>query len=111
MDGKGFFPVKMIFLGVSMILSMDQQEKVSFWSVKHNDFKEGKGAKEVLEKVTERMPFNGNLIMWHALLSACRTWENVTVARLAFRHATLLDETDVATYISMSNIYAEFKEP
>ena len=61
--------------------------------------------------VTERMPFNGDLIMWRALLGACRTWENVTAARLAFKHATLLDETDVATYISMSNIYAEFKEP
>ena len=78
MDRKGFFPVKMIVLGFSMILSIDLQEKVSFCSVKHNDCKEGKGAKEVLEKVTERMPFNGNLIMWHALL--------------AFRHAILLDE-------------------
>ena len=59
--------------------------------------KKKKGAKDVLENVTERMPFNGNLIMQHASLGACRrTWEILTVARLAFIHATLLGETDVA---------------
>ena len=47
--------------------------------------KKEKGAKEVLENVTERMPFNGNLIMQHASLGACRTWGNMKLAKLELR--------------------------
>ncbi|KAI5083897.1 hypothetical protein GOP47_0000066 [Adiantum capillus-veneris] len=45
--------------------------------------------------------------MWLAVLGACRKWGNVELGRQAFKHALLVDETEGAAYICMSNIYAD----
>jgi pentatricopeptide repeat protein len=57
--------------------------------------------------VIERMPFHGDLTMWHALSCACRTWGNARIAKFAFEQAMLLDGADAVAYVSMSNVYAE----
>jgi pentatricopeptide repeat protein len=61
--------------------------------------------------VIERMPFHGDLTVWHALSRACRTWGNARIAKLAFEQAMLLDGADAAAYVSMSNALAESEEP
>ncbi|MCO5614963.1 hypothetical protein L7F22_069249 [Adiantum nelumboides] len=45
--------------------------------------------------------------MWLAVLGACRKWKNVELGRQAFKAVLLVDETEGAAYICMSNIYAE----
>ena len=53
----------------------------------------------------EKVLSSDHLLLWSALLGACRKWVNVELGRWAFEHAILLDEKNVAAYVYMSNIY------
>ena len=54
----------------------------------------------------KEMPMNACVEAWSTLLSACRKWGNMDLGRVAFEHATVLDEKHVAAYVCMWNIYA-----
>jgi pentatricopeptide repeat protein len=48
-----------------------------------------------------------NPIIWHTLLSACKKWGNLELAREIFERAMQSSSTDSSAYICMSNIYAD----
>ena len=54
----------------------------------------------------KEMPMNACVEAWSTLLGACRKWGNMDLGRVAFEHATVLDEKHVAAYVCMWNIYA-----
>ncbi|WOL16177.1 pentatricopeptide repeat-containing protein [Canna indica] len=47
--------------------------------------------------------------VWGALLSACRTYSNVTVGEAAARHLMELEAENTGNYVLLSNIYAKAK--
>ncbi|KAI5067683.1 hypothetical protein GOP47_0018211 [Adiantum capillus-veneris] len=53
----------------------------------------------------KEIPFPKNILIWTALLGACQIWGDVNIGRWAFEEAVLVDRTDSAAYILMSNIY------
>lgn len=55
----------------------------------------------------KKLPIAPNLVNWHIVLSACQKWGSVELGRHAFEHAVSLDEDHGATYILMSNVYAD----
>ena len=65
------------------------------------------GSVDRVVSMVERMPFHPGIVVWHAILGACRKWGNVYLGRHAFEHAIHLDEKDAASYIAMFNIYAD----
>lgn len=54
----------------------------------------------------EEMPISPNVVVWHTVMGACRTWGNVELGRRAFEEAVCLDDRDGAAYALMSDIYA-----
>ncbi|KAH7429775.1 hypothetical protein KP509_09G065700 [Ceratopteris richardii] len=52
------------------------------------------------------IPFANDLVAWHTLLGFCHVHEARNLGKLAFEHATQLDEKDAAAYVSISNLYA-----
>ncbi|KAH7445772.1 hypothetical protein KP509_01G023600 [Ceratopteris richardii] len=54
-----------------------------------------------------KMPLPTNHVVWHTLLSTCRSWGNIGLARWAFEHAIKLNRHDATAYACMSAIYAE----
>jgi pentatricopeptide repeat protein len=55
--------------------------------------------------VIKNLPLFDCIHVWNALLSACRSWGNVELGRLAFEQAIQLDDSNLAAYILMINIY------
>ncbi|KAH7276434.1 hypothetical protein KP509_39G007300 [Ceratopteris richardii] len=55
----------------------------------------------------EKMPFHPSLVIWHAVLAACRRWGDVDFGKDAFDHAVDLDCEDVSIYVLMYNIYGD----
>ncbi|XP_024540347.1 pentatricopeptide repeat-containing protein At3g53360, mitochondrial-like isoform X2 [Selaginella moellendorffii] len=64
---------------------------------------------EAVEMV-KTMPHEATALTWRTLLSACQTWKNVEVGKLAFEALVKLDESDSAGYVLMSNIYSAADE-
>lgn len=56
--------------------------------------------------MVETVPPSDRLLLWSALIGACREGVNVEMGRWAFEHAVKLDEKFETGYIYMSNIYA-----
>lgn len=54
----------------------------------------------------ERMPLKPNKHIWGALLTACQTRENVSVAKLAAEKLFHLEPEHSGNYVALSNIYA-----
>ncbi|KAH7277334.1 hypothetical protein KP509_39G045800 [Ceratopteris richardii] len=54
-----------------------------------------------------KMPFTPTIAIWDSVLAACQKWRNLELARLAFEHALLLNEKNVAAYVTMANIFAD----
>ncbi|KAH7432840.1 hypothetical protein KP509_07G042700 [Ceratopteris richardii] len=54
-----------------------------------------------------QMPYHPTLVVWHAILGACRKWSDLEVAQQAYKHAVQLNAKDIGTYVCMFNIYAD----
>jgi hypothetical protein len=59
-------------------------------------------------EMMEKAPFHPNVIMWLAVLGACRKWGDVELGKHAFEQVMFLHENDVAAHICLYNILAEF---
>ena len=55
----------------------------------------------------ETMPSFDHVVVWFALLGACRKWGNQKLSRLAFDQIIQLDSKCGAAYALMSNVYAD----
>jgi pentatricopeptide repeat protein len=55
----------------------------------------------------ETMPCSDHVVLWLALLGACRKWGNQGLSRLAFDQILRLDSKCSAAYSLMSGIYAD----
>ncbi|XP_020100847.1 pentatricopeptide repeat-containing protein At5g46460, mitochondrial isoform X2 [Ananas comosus] len=64
------------------------------------------GNLEEAEDFIRSMPMKPNVTIWLVLLSACRVYSNVEVARRASKEIFDLDPHNSAAYVLMSNIYA-----
>ena len=61
---------------------------------------------EKVMSVIEVIPSYDYPMLWLALLSACRTWGNVALGRLAFDHIIQLDNSCATAYTFMSHIFS-----
>ncbi|KAI5072916.1 hypothetical protein GOP47_0013022 [Adiantum capillus-veneris] len=57
--------------------------------------------------IIKKMPICPNVVVWHALLGACKSWGNVQVGSQAFRQAVDLDDQDSAAYVLWSHIHSD----
>lgn len=57
-------------------------------------------------KVVQTMPMEPNVVIWGALLGACRMHNTVDVAKEVLDHLVRLDPSDPGNYSLLSNIYA-----
>ncbi|KAL6008157.1 hypothetical protein ACLOJK_033663 [Asimina triloba] len=55
----------------------------------------------------KEMPTLPDAMVWRTLLSACRVHQKMEIGELAAQHLLQLDPQDSATYVLLSNIYAE----
>lgn len=55
----------------------------------------------------EKMPLTPNLVTWKTLLSACRKWGNVEIAKQAFELAMRKERNQASVFALMSNIFAD----
>jgi hypothetical protein len=62
---------------------------------------------KVLESMLAKMPVRADLTFWLCLLSVCRIHGNVELGKKAFDQAVSLQPEHPATYVFMSNIYAD----
>ncbi|XP_010275204.1 PREDICTED: pentatricopeptide repeat-containing protein At3g49710 [Nelumbo nucifera] len=58
-------------------------------------------------KLIETMPFDPGSIGWAALLGACRTHRNMELGAKAAEQFLLLEPSNAAPYVMLSNIYAD----
>ena len=61
--------------------------------------------------IKQKMPSLDYPAIWLALLSCCRKWGYVNLARLAFDWVVQLDNNCASAYVLMSNIYAAANMP
>lgn len=54
----------------------------------------------------QRTPFCPTVIMWRAVLGACKNWGNKDLAKQAFTQAVHMDASNSAAYVLMSHAYA-----
>lgn len=57
-------------------------------------------------KVVQTMPMQPNVVIWGALLGACRMHNSVDIAKEVLDHLVKLDPSDPGNYTLLSNIYA-----
>ncbi|CAA7051865.1 unnamed protein product [Microthlaspi erraticum] len=57
-------------------------------------------------KVVQTMPMEANVVIWGALLGACRMHNEVDIAKEVLDHLVRLDPSDPGNYSLLSNIYA-----
>ncbi|CAN6241389.1 unnamed protein product [Urochloa humidicola] len=58
------------------------------------------------EELISRMPFRPGVLVWQALLGACRLHGNEAAGRRAAEHALALERDDPSTYTLLSNMLA-----
>jgi pentatricopeptide repeat protein len=61
---------------------------------------------EEAEELISRMPFRPGVLVWQALLGACRLHGNEAVGRRAAEHVLALENDDPSTYTLLSNMLA-----
>lgn len=64
------------------------------------------GQVEKAMDIIRTMPFQPDLTVWQAILSACLKWSHVEIGRHAFESAMELDKGNAVAYVLMCNIYA-----
>ncbi|KAH7283167.1 hypothetical protein KP509_35G064800 [Ceratopteris richardii] len=57
--------------------------------------------------ILDKMPFQPDISTWHTILSACRKWGDVELARQAFDSALMLGENHYVALLVMLSIYIE----
>ncbi|KAH7290637.1 hypothetical protein KP509_30G057500 [Ceratopteris richardii] len=57
--------------------------------------------------IIEKMPISPNVVVWHSLLYACKSWGNVQVGNQAFTQAANIDDQDGASNVLSSRIQVE----
>ncbi|KAJ8771697.1 hypothetical protein K2173_026874 [Erythroxylum novogranatense] len=57
-------------------------------------------------KFIEEVPIEPDAMMWRTLLSACNVHKNMDIGELAARHLLEMEPEDSATYVLLSNMYA-----
>ncbi|KAH7294096.1 hypothetical protein KP509_28G056200 [Ceratopteris richardii] len=67
------------------------------------------GCVDVAVFIINTMPFHPGLVIWHTILGACRKWSDKELGKCAFEHALQINGCRPATYICMSNIYADIE--
>jgi hypothetical protein len=68
------------------------------------------GRSGLLDKASgmiEELPICPNLVVWHTILCACKSWGNVQYGKEAFNHVMHLDRSDGSAYVFLSHIYAD----
>ncbi|KAJ8630766.1 hypothetical protein MRB53_024089 [Persea americana] len=61
-------------------------------------------------KFIEAMPIKLDAMVWSTLLSACTIHKNMMIGEFAAQHLLELEPFDLATYVLLSNIYAEARK-
>ncbi|EXB59779.1 hypothetical protein L484_010890 [Morus notabilis] len=64
------------------------------------------GRFEEAEVLIERMPYKDDPVMWEVLLSSCRLYANVTLAKRAADELLSLAPHDATPYVLLGNIYS-----
>eukprot|EP01018_Ginkgo_biloba_P008845 Gb_31599 [translate_table: standard] len=64
------------------------------------------GHLEEAEKFINKMPFEPDVVVWLALLSACRFYANLELGERVAKRLLELEGENAATYVMLSNIYA-----
>ena len=59
------------------------------------------------EEFIQNMPCEPDISVWHALLSACKSHNNVELAEWAAHHVLELEPFNASVYVTLSNIYAQ----
>ncbi|XP_024519904.1 pentatricopeptide repeat-containing protein At5g16860-like [Selaginella moellendorffii] len=60
---------------------------------------------EAVELAERRMPWQATAVTWTTILSSCRKWKNVAVAKLAFKAVMRLDRNEGAAYVLMASMF------
>ncbi|XP_011044784.1 PREDICTED: pentatricopeptide repeat-containing protein At2g42920, chloroplastic [Populus euphratica] len=71
------------------------------------------GLLEEAEELIRSMPVNPDAIIWGSLLSSCREYGNIEMAKLAAKRVNELDPNESSSFVLLSNVYAahnHFKE-
>ncbi|KAL7237616.1 hypothetical protein ACSBR2_003841 [Camellia fascicularis] len=58
-------------------------------------------------RLIRTMPMNRNATIWGALLSACRTHDNMVLAESAVKELIDIKPWNSGNYVMLSNVYAE----
>lgn len=61
-------------------------------------------------EVIKNMPMKPNLVVWRALLGACRVHKNAAMAEMAAKQILELDPDNGAVYVLLCNVYAACKK-
>jgi pentatricopeptide repeat protein len=64
------------------------------------------GFLEEADRLLQSMPFFPDSFAWSSLLSACKVYDNIDVGRHCFQNIASMNPTSAASYMLMSNIYA-----
>lgn len=54
-----------------------------------------------------QMPIEADVVIWAALLGACRTYKNIELAELALERLIELEPKNPANYVMLSNVYGD----
>ena len=57
--------------------------------------------------MVENLPLSPNLVTWKTILSACKKWGNVGIAKKTFEWALKMNEKHSSIFMLMSNIYTD----
>ncbi|KAJ6773969.1 REPEAT-CONTAINING PROTEIN putative-RELATED [Salix purpurea] len=64
------------------------------------------GLLEEAEELIRSMPVNPDAIIWGSLLSSCRKYGNIEMAKRAAKHVNELDPNESSSFVLLSNVYA-----
>ncbi|KAI5056783.1 hypothetical protein GOP47_0028601 [Adiantum capillus-veneris] len=59
--------------------------------------------------MTERVPYEPDVVTWTTMLGACRKWGNLELGWQAFQGAANLDDNEATPFVLLSNMYAEWQ--
>jgi len=63
------------------------------------------GLLEEVEELIRSMPVNPYAIIWGFLLSSCREYKNIEMAKWAAKRVNELDLNESSSYVLLSNVY------